>query len=117
MGTVDSEELQKLLIRLLPGLIIDATVKASGQRAVYFCHFEENDDSPEFFNWGNVVLKVAEELQPKEIAYLQNEILILNKLKSPYYPMLYYNEVFTHDPDTEDRLENRIFVTVEEKIE
>jgi len=124
MGTVDSEGLRLLLSSLLPGLIIDSTVKASGQRVVFFCHFEQSDILPEFSKWrntiskwGDVVLKVTEELQPKEIAYLQNEITILNKLKSPYYPMLYYNEVFTHNPDTDDRLKNRIFVTVEEKIE
>jgi len=51
------------------------------------------------------------------IAYLQNEIAILNKLQSSYYPTLYYNEVFTHDPDSEDRLPNRIFVTIEQRIE
>jgi len=124
MGTVDSEGLRNLLSALLPGLIIDSTVKASGQRAVYFCHFDPSGILPEFAKWknvvskwGDVVLKVTEELQPKEIAYLQNEIAILNKLKSSFYPILYYYEVFTHNPDTDDRLPNRIFVTVEEMIE
>lgn len=115
MGTIDSKDLRQLLIKLLPGLIIDSTAKASGQRAVYFCHFEQAL-SPKFSEWGNIVLKVSEELQPKEIAYLQNEIAILNKLNSLFYPRLYYNEVFTHDPDTDDRLLNRMFVTVEELI-
>ena len=118
MGTEDSEELRGLLVKLLPGLVVDSVITASGQRAVYFSHFASAAEQPKgCTEWGNIVLKATEELQPKEIAYLQNEIAILNKLKSPFYPTLYYNEVFTHDPDTEDRLPNRVFVTIEQRIE
>ena len=61
-------------------------------------------------------LKVTEELNPTQIAYLQKEIEILNNLNSPYYPKLFFNTVFTNEPDTENKLRKRLFVTIEERV-
>lgn len=115
MPTVDAQPLRSLLARLLPGLKIEAVANPSGQRVVYFAKFEEPASS-KFLAWGNVVVKVSEQLHPKQIAYLQKEIQLLNSLKTNYYPRLYYNDVFTHDPDTEDPLKFRLFVSIEERI-
>ena len=105
-----------LLPRVLPGLKIEKRLPVSGQRAVYFCVFESPAPEPQP-QWGRCVLKASEELSAKQIAYLQKEIEILNSLTSPYYPKLHFNEVFTDDPDSEERLRRRLFITIEEFIE
>jgi serine/threonine-protein kinase len=115
LTTIDSAQLRALLVKLLPGLNITSTPAASGQRAVYFADFGLGAD-PAFISWGNVVVKVAEQLSIKQIAYLQKEIEILNSLDSPFFPTLHYNDVFSTDPDTEDPLPNKIFVSIEQRI-
>lgn len=66
---------------------------------------------------GDVVLKVSSGLSARSITYLQREIELLNRIRSPYFPRLHYNDVFTMDPDSEDPLPSRLFVTVEERID
>ncbi len=117
-------ELRHLLGRIFngPSIQIDGTPSPSGQRVVYFCRFDTNTLSPDldrsndFSNWGNVVVKVSQDVSPQQIAYLQKEIEILNGLQSPHYPRLLYNNIYTHDPETEAPLDFRIFVTIEEHI-
>jgi len=116
----DTPGLRDLLISLLPGLEISSTPRASGQRVVYFCRFNEiqvEDTEPRRrASWGDLVLKVSEGIHASQIAYLQKEIEILNSLRSPHYPKLYWNDAFAEDPRTGNRLPNRIFVTIEERI-
>lgn len=114
--TVDSDYLRDLLCRLLPGLEIEQVLRPSGQRVVYFTKFKQDLANDAQVNWGSCVLKATEELSHKQIAYLQKEIEILNSLNSPFYPKLFYYEVFTHDPDSEEKLRKRLFVTIEERI-
>lgn len=117
MQLVDSNHLRDLLCRLLPGLVIEQAAKPSGQRIVYFCTFEGGGAKGKQIAWGKIVLKVAAELHPTQIAYLQKEIEILNSLESPNYPKLYYNDVFSEDPGTETRLAKRLFITIEERVD
>lgn len=109
--------LDRVLVRLLPGLIIDEKVKPSGQRVVYYGHFEGVTSNPKHEEWGNIVIKATQELAPTQIAYLQKEIELLNSINSRFYPKLLYNEVFTEHPDTEEKLTSRLFVTIEERID
>ncbi|MFA5811017.1 MAG: serine/threonine-protein kinase [bacterium] len=109
------EQLQEVVCRLLPGMVVDQVVRPSGQRVVYFAHFEAPADKS-YIGWGRVVVKVTEELNPKQVAYLQKEIEILRELNSSYYPKLYRDDVFTHHPETEDPLTHRIFLTIEERV-
>lgn len=116
----DSSALRDLLVNLLPGLEISATPRASGQRVVFFCRFDPKavgkTEPRQRATWGDLVLKVSEGIHASQIAYLQKEIEILNSLHSIHYPKLYWNETFTEDPRTGDRLPHRIFVTIEERI-
>jgi len=116
----DSPALRSLLGNLLPGLAISHTPRASGQRVVYFCSFAAaavGKTEPRLrATWGDVVLKVSEGIHPSQIAYLQKEIDILNSLRSFHYPKLYWNEIFTEDPTTGEKLLCRLFVTIEERI-
>jgi eukaryotic-like serine/threonine-protein kinase len=111
----DSLELRELLCKLLPGLLIESVASPSGQRVVYFAKFRH--PAPEQrIKWGNVVTKVSEQLSPRQIAYLEKEIHLLNTLCSSYYPKLLYSEAFTRDPDTGENLPHRIFVSIEEQL-
>ncbi len=106
-----------MLTKLLPGLVLEEKVKPSGQRVVFYCHFSGEAANPEYVKWSKVVLKASQELNPTQIAYLQKEIDILNNLKSHFYPKLHYNNVFTEDPDTEEKFSSRLFITIEERID
>lgn len=116
MALTDNDDLRSFLTRIYPGLIIDNVPAPSGQRIVYFCHFTERAPQ-EWQDWGNVVLKISEGISAQAIAYIQREIEILNDLSSPGYPTLYFNDVVTEDPDTEEKLKYRVFITIEEMIE
>ena len=116
--TTDSAELRDLLGRLFPGLVLEGVAKASGQRVVYFCHFLPNQDGdPTWSEWGNVVLKVSSSIDPQSIAYMQMEIEILKNLDSPHYPRMHFYEFYSEDPDTEEKLPERIFVTIETRLD
>jgi serine/threonine protein kinase len=116
----DTPALRSLLLNLLPGLTISATPRPSGQRVVFFCRFEPRavgkTEPRQRATWGEVVLKASEGIHPAQIAYLQKEIDILNSLHSKHYPKLHWNETFTEDPTTGDKLPHRLFVTIEERI-
>lgn len=114
----DDADLRGFLTLIMPGLVIDGVPAPSGQRVVYFCHFDSATcETPEWLEWGNVVLKVSEGVSTQAIAYIQREIKILNELNSPGYPKLLYDDVITHHPESEDRLRYSRFVTIEERIE
>jgi len=116
LALTDNNSLRTFLKNIYPGLVIDGVPAPSGQRVVYFCHFTKNSPK-EWQDWGNVVLKISEGISAQAIAYIQREIEILSQLSSPGYPTLYFNDVVTEDPDTEQKLRYRIFITIEEKIE
>jgi eukaryotic-like serine/threonine-protein kinase len=113
----DSSALRELLAALMPGINIGNSPSPSGQRVVYFCHFAPPTKPVGMEKWGAVVVKVSEGISAAQIAYLEKEIEILNSLKSRHYPTLLWNETFTEDPRTNEKLPNRLFVTVEERIE
>jgi len=112
----DSPELRELLPKLLPGVSVELVASPSGQRVVYFAKFF-HPATAERRNWGPVVVKVAEQLNARQIAYLEKEITLLNKLSSPYYPKLHFCETFTHHPETDDPLPHRVFISIEERVQ
>jgi serine/threonine protein kinase len=118
MALVDSQSLRELLAVLLPGIQVTDNLLKSGQRLVYFCKFPHNRGSPNNWNvWGDVVLKISEDIHPSVIARLEKERDILNELRSRYFPKLHYYEVFTENPADESKLPYRLFVTIEERIQ
>jgi eukaryotic-like serine/threonine-protein kinase len=118
MALTDSQALRDLLAVLLPGIHIDATVLKSGQRLVYFCHFPPGCNSPsDWSSWREVVLKVSQDIHPTIIARLEKERDILNEMNSPYFPKLYYYDVFSENPETDSKLPFRLFATIEERIQ
>lgn len=119
----DSAALRKVLSDCLPSLIITAVAKESGQRVVYFGYFDDSqlpsglDYMKGWASWGPIVIKVSSGIDPTSITYLQREIAILEELSSPYYPKLRMHEIFHENPLTEEKLSERIFVTVEERVD
>lgn len=123
----DNPLLRQTLIACIPSLVIDEVVKESGQRVVYFAHFDDGlipADLPVESNylrgwqeWGSIVVKVASGIDTTSLTYLQREIELLKEFDSPYFPALRFSEVFTENPLTEDHLADRMFVTIEERIE
>jgi serine/threonine protein kinase len=117
MALIDSPELRQLLQHFFPGIRIQQNLLPSGQRLVYFCRFVVDSDTPAHWaEWGDVVLKISEDIHPTVIARLEKERDILNELKSPFFPTLLYYQVFTDDPLNDVKLPCRLFVTVEERI-
>ena len=114
--TEDNEDLRKLLCDFLPGLCIESVASPSGQRVVYYAKFIA-PAPPSRIGWGAIVVKIAEQLNAHQIAYLQKEILLLNSLRSRYYPRLYYNNLISCRPRTEDPLPFKIFVSIEERAD
>jgi serine/threonine protein kinase len=123
----DNPSLRQVLLACIPSLVIDEVAKESGQRVVYFAHFEDNlipADLPvesKFLrgwqNWGSIVVKVASGIDATSLTYLQREIELLKEFNSPYFPALRFSEVFTENPLTEEPLSERLFVTIEERVE
>jgi len=114
--TQDSPDLRNLLCKLLPGLSIESVASPSGQRVVYYAKFVDRAPVTRI-NWGSVVVKVAEQLNARQIAYLQKEVSILKSLRSRFYPKLRHDEAFSHHPETGDPLPYLIFVSIEERID
>lgn len=64
-----------------------------------------------------VVVKISSGNDPNSIAYLEKEISVLNQIDSLYYPRLYHHELIADHPETDERLLEKLFVTIEEKID
>jgi serine/threonine protein kinase len=130
----DSLELRHNLIACLPSLIIDEVAAESGQRVVYFGHFEDtlipgdllapaNPSCAEaatflqgWEKWGRVVIKVVGGVSADGLSRLQAEIEILNEVRPANFPALYYANLFAENPVTDERLPDQLYVSIEEFI-
>ncbi len=115
----DSEQLRNSLAAIFPSLEIIGVAKASGQRVVYFGRFLASSEEgfEEWDAWGPVVVKVVEGITANSLTYLQREISILSELNSPDYPHLHFSDTFHDNPITEQRLPDRLFITIEEHVQ
>ena len=130
----DSEQLRDHLLACLPSLEIDRLLAESGQRVVYLAHFEdtkipsdvvpptgESPDEKSFLYgweaWGPIVVKVVAGADPQSLARLQAETAILEDVRPSNFPKLLYNNLFTENPVSEERLSERLYVTVEEFVD
>ena len=128
----------------MPSLIIDRALAPSGQRVVYLARFQDSlipedmrraaeavaslevldiddpDDSPFLWgweSWGNVVVKVVSGADTNTIARLQAEVDILAAVRPANFPKLLYANLFKTNPETDEPLAERLYVTIEEFIE
>ncbi|MES2242745.1 MAG: protein kinase [Pseudomonadota bacterium] len=130
----DSLQLRDDLLACLPSLEINRPLAESGQRVVYLAHFEdakipsdvlrptgENPDEKPFLYgweaWGVIVVKVVSGADPQTLARLQAETAILEEIRPSNFPKLLYSNLFTENPVNEERLPERLYVTIEEFID
>lgn len=130
----DSLKLRDDLFACLPSLVIDGLLAESGQRVVYLAHFEdckippdvpppigENPEEKAFLYgweaWGSVVVKVVSGADTQALARLQAETAILEEVRPSNFPKLLFSNLFTENPVSEERLPERLYVTVEEFID
>jgi serine/threonine protein kinase len=128
----DSAQLRANLLACFPSLVIDGVAKESGQRVVYFAHFDDSlipsdvlryppeESTPPFLlgwqNWGAVVVKVVSDVGATALTRLQAEANLLAELESPQFPKLLHSDYLTENPITDDRLSESLFVSVEEYV-
>lgn len=125
----DSIQLRSDLIACIPSTVIDGVAKESGQRVVYFAHFDDSripdellqDDDSNFLRgwqaWGKVVVKVVAGAGIVSLTRLQAEANLLTELQSPQFPKLLYSNYFTENPISDDVLAESLYISVEEFIE
>lgn len=130
----DSLRLRDDLIACLPSLVIDRPLAESGQRVVYLAHFvdtsipadvlpPDGDDSDErpflhgWESWGAVVVKVVSGADNTTLARLQAETAILDDVRPASFPKLLFCNLFTENPVTDERLTERLYVSVEEFVD
>lgn len=129
----DTPQLRGHLCACLPSLIIDEVAAESGQRVVYYAHFDDSLipadilppdaelDEAGFLHgwggWGQIVVKVVAGAGADTLARLQAETAILEEVRPADFPKLLYSNLFTENPVTEVRLPEGLYVTVEEFIE
>lgn len=130
----DSPQLRNELLACLPSLEIDRLLAESGQRVVYLAHFkdaeipsdvlpptgENLDEKPFLYGWeawGKIVVKVVSGVDSQTLARLQAETAILEDVRPSNFPKHLYSNLFTENPVSEDRLSDRLYVTVEEFVD
>jgi serine/threonine protein kinase len=123
----DCKELRSDIADCLPSLVIDDVAQPSGQRVVYFCHFDDLLIPPDILSesgflqgwdsWGKVVLKVVVGASPSELTRFQAESSLLEELKSSSFPRLHFAEYYSTNPVTETPFVSPLYVTIEEYIE
>lgn len=124
----DSPQLRANLIACLPSLIIEEVAAESGQRVVYFGRFEDKfipqdipiEEEPDFLHgwegWGRVVIKVVGDASADALARLQAETEILSELRPANFPSHRYSNLFTENPVTDERLPERLYVSIEDFV-
>lgn len=114
----DTPSLREFISQIYPSFKITSSAKTSGQRVVYFGLFHSRQDIEPLGcdGWGEVVLKVSEAASRASISYLQKEIEILKSIQSESFPKLYFDEVITFDPLTEETLNPVRIISIEERI-
>ena len=124
----DSPQLRANLIACLPSLVIEEVAAESGQRVVYFGHFDDDqipvdviqDEHSNFLHgwqqWGRVVVKVVAGASPDALARLQTETSILEELRPANFPTLRYCNLFVDNPVTDERLPEGLYVSIEEFV-
>jgi len=125
----DSAELRAELLACIPSIVIDGVAKESGQRVVYFAHFEDSlipdellrDENSQYLKgweaWGKVVVKVVSGAGTVALTRLQAEANLLKELQSPQFPRLWYANYFTENPVTDETLPEGLYVSVEVFVE
>lgn len=130
----DSQQLRNDLVACLPSLVIDRPLAESGQRVVYLARFEDAKIPPDVLpptgedpeerpflhgweSWGPIVVKVVSEADPVTLARLQAETAILEDVRPVCFPKLLFCNLFTENPITDERLKERLYVSVEEFID
>lgn len=125
----DSAELRVVLQACIPSIVIDGVAKESGQRVVYFAHFEDIRIPDELIRdtdsvylkgweaWGKVVVKVVSGAGTVALTRLQAEANLLEELQSPQFPRLLYSNYFTENPVSDEALPEGLYVSVEEFVE
>ena len=131
---IDSPELRDDLLACLPSLVIDIPLAQSGQRVVYLGHFEdsrippdvlppdgEDGDEKPFLHgwsgWGPIIVKVVSGADSVTLARLQAETAILEEVRPTSFPKLLYCNLFIDNPVTDERLKERLYVSIEEFID
>ena len=67
--------------------------------------------------WGKIVVKVVAGADSDSLARLQAESAILQELRPASFPHLHYCNLFTENPVSEERLSERLYVSIEQFIE
>jgi serine/threonine protein kinase len=111
--------------------VIEEVAAESGQRVVYFGHFEDARISPDIIDgfseetsnfllgwekWGRVVIKVVADASADALARLQAETSILSEVRPANFPKLLYCNLFTDNPDSDEQLPEKLYVSIEEFV-
>ena len=127
----DSQQLRENLVACLPSLVIEEVAAESGQRVVYFGHFEDarissdvieesSEESSNFLlgweKWGRVVIKVVADASAEALARLQAETSILSEVRPANFPTLLYCNLFIDNPVSDEQLPEKLYVSIEEFV-
>lgn len=66
--------------------------------------------------WGQVVVKVVSDANNDTITRLEAEVDVLAKLRPTNFPRLHYANLFKNNPETDEQLDKRLYVSIEEFI-
>lgn len=125
----DSAQLRSDLFACFPSVVIDGVAKESGQRVVYFAHFDDSlipsdllgEGGSTFLRgwqvWGKVVVKVVSGAGIVALTRLQAEAKLLDELQSSQFPKLLHSNYFTENPITDDALAESLYISIEEFVE
>lgn len=137
----DTDRLRDELRACLPSLVLDRALAPSGQRVVYLARFDDakipeevrraetekahqvdvdDPDDQSFLvgweSWGQVVVKVVSDANNDTIMRLEAEVAVLGELRPANFPKLHYANLFKNNPETEEPLRERLYVSIEEFI-